>query len=236
MKGGTSSIIEYFGDGVHSLSCTGMATVCNMGAETGATTSVFPYTEATGRYLDATGRSDLRQVVREWQHTLRADQGAEYDRIIEINLSKLEPFINGPSTPDLARPISEFEKELKQGQRSWPKTISAGLIGSCTSSSFEDISRAANLVQQALNVGLKPRAPLYQSPRIERTRTTLEQAGVLQVFEKAEATVLANACGPCCGSWNHKDMPNVYKPKALRSSVFDTGSGYRKLHRNFIQP
>lgn len=207
-----------------------------MGAETGATTSIFPHTEAMDRYLDATTRSDLREVVREWQHTLMADQGAEYDRIIEINLSELEPFINGPSTPDLARPISEFTKELKEGQRSWPKTISAGLIGSCTNSSFEDISRVADLAQQALDAGLRPRAPLYLSPGSERTRATLEQARVLEVFEKADATVLANACGPCCGSWDRQDTPKVRGPRTLLSSFIDIGPGYRKLHCNLVQP
>lgn len=181
-----------------------------------------------GRYLDATSRSDLGEVVREWQHTLMADQGAEYDHIIEINLSELEPFINGPSTPDLARPISEFAKELKEGQRSWPKTVSAGLIGSCTNSSFEDISRAANLAQQALDAGLRPRAPLYLSPGSERTRATLEQARVLEVFEKAEATVLANACGPCCGSWSRQDMPKVCRARTLHNSLLTLVSRVQK--------
>lgn len=207
VKGATGSIIEYFGDGVNSLSCTGMATICNMGAETGATTSIFPYTEAMAAYLDATSRSYLRKEASRWRHNFSADPGAEYDRVITINLSELEPFINGPSTPDLATPASAFKEGVAKG--SWPKQVGAGLIGSCTNSSFEDMSRAAALAKQAIDAGLKPQAPLYLSPGSEQIRSTLESSGVVSVFEEAGATLLANACGPCCGSWNRQDVEKV---------------------------
>ena len=210
VRGATGSIIEYFGSGVDSLSCTGMATICNMGAETGATTSLFPYTESMGDYLNATSRSYLREAASGYRHNLSADVGAEYDRVVNINLSEIEPFINGPSTPDLATPMSKFKHEV--AKNAWPKEVSGGLIGSCTNSSFEDMNRAANLTKQALDAGLKPVAPLMLSPGSEQTRATLEEAGILKVFEDAGATVLANACGPCCGSWNREDVTKASKP------------------------
>lgn len=181
-----------------------MSTIANMGAETGATTSIFPYTEQMGRYLDATSRSTIRAAAEAFTHNLQADPDAEYDQVININLSDLEPFINGPSTPDLMTPLSRFKSEVEQN--GWPKEVSAGLIGSCTNSSFEDMTRAANLAKQALDAGVKPQAPLIISPGSESTRATLEEAGVLDVFEEANATMLANACGPCCGSWDRTDM------------------------------
>lgn len=207
MKGATGSVIEYFGEGVNSLSCTGMSTIANMGAETGATTSIFPYTEQMGRYLDATSRSNIRAAAEAFAHNLQADPEAEYDHVININLSDIEPFINGPSTPDLATPLSKFKSEVEE--HGWPNQISAGLIGSCTNSSFEDMTRAANLAKQALAMGLKPQAPLIISPGSESTRATLEEAGVLDVFKEADATMLANACGPCCGSWDRTDVEKV---------------------------
>ncbi|KAF2165859.1 hypothetical protein M409DRAFT_66843 [Zasmidium cellare ATCC 36951] len=204
VKGGTGSIVEYFGPGVDSLSCTGMATICNMGAETGATTSIFPYTQTMGRYLQATSRSWIEEGLRPWQHNLRADEGAEYDQVLEIDLSSLEPHINGPSTPDLATPLSSFKEEReKSGQ---PNELSAGLVGSCTNSSFGDLSRASSLLQQAIDAGLKPRAPLMLSPGSENTKRTLGDAGILDVFENAGTTLLANACGPCCGSWDRTSV------------------------------
>ncbi|KAH7394648.1 hypothetical protein BKA66DRAFT_567009 [Pyrenochaeta sp. MPI-SDFR-AT-0127] len=183
-----------------------VSTICNMGAETGATTSMFPYTDAMGKYLDATGRSDIRKASSSWQNLLSADQGAEYDQIINIDLSTLEPYINGPSTPDFATPLTRFKDVVTESN--WDKQISAGLIGSCTNSSFEDISRTADLAKQAMEAGLKPQAPLYLSPGSEATYATLEQARVLEVFSQAGTTLLANACGPCCGSWNRQDVPN----------------------------
>lgn len=193
-----------------------MATVTNMGAETGATTSLFPYTEAMGAYLNATARSYIREAASAYRHNLSADPGAEYDRVININLSEIEPYINGPSTPDRATPMSKFKHEV--AKNAWPAEVSAGLIGSCTNSSFEDMNRAANLTKQALDAGLKPASPLLLSPGSEQTRATLEEAGILKVFEEAGATVLANACGPCCGSWNREGIEKASKPVFSRDS------------------
>jgi aconitate hydratase len=193
-----------------------------MGAETGATTSMFPYTDAMGAYLTATGRADIARSASAWRHTLEADRGAEYDRIIKIDLSTLEPSINGPATPDHAIPLSRFKEDIAQG--GWQKKVSAGLIGSCTNSSFEDISRVANLAKQALEAGLQPQAPLYLSPGSEATRATLEKAGVLDVFEQAGTTLLANACGPCCGSWNRQDIPKVSEEERRQRAVVTTNA------------
>ncbi|KAK2597498.1 hypothetical protein N8I77_012280 [Diaporthe amygdali] len=237
VKGATGFIIEYFGDGVNSLSCTGMSTIANMGAETGATTSIFPYTEQMGRYLDSTSRSNIRASAEAFAHNLKADADAEYDHVININLSEVEPFINGPSTPDLATPSSKFKSEIDK--HGWPKQVSAGLIGSCTNSSFEDMTRAANLAKQALAAGLNLQAPLFISPGSESTRATLEEAGVLDVFEDADATMLANACGPCCGSWDRTDMKKVgtNAPSAvaysLTSSKGTPNSIVTSFNRNF---
>lgn len=206
VKGGTGSIVEYFGSGTKGLSATGMATICNMGAETGATTSIFPYSPQMAAYLRANNRPDMAQAVETVSHELRADHGAEYDRVIEIDLSTLEPQINGPFTPDLATPLSKFHSAVKEN--AWPK-LTAGLIGSCTNSSFEDMTRAASVAQQALDAGLKPKVPLLVSPGSLQTRRTLENAGIVDVLEKVGATMLTNACGPCCGSWDRTDMPKV---------------------------
>lgn len=206
VKGGTGSIVEYFGPGTKGLSATGMATICNMGAETGATTSIFPYSPQMAAYLRANNRPDMAQAVETVSHELRADHGAEYDRVIEIDLSTLEPQINGPFTPDLATPLSKFHSAVKEN--AWPK-LTAGLIGSCTNSSFEDMTRAASVAQQALDAGLKPKVPLLVSPGSLQTRRTLENAGIVDVLEKVGATMLTNACGPCCGSWDRTDMPKV---------------------------
>lgn len=172
-----------------------------------------------GAYLDATGRSDIHKATSSWRHMLRADRGAEYDRVINIDLSTLEPLINGPSTPDVATPLSQFKEKVAEG--SWIDEVSAGLIGSCTNSSFEDISRVANLAKQALDAGLKPKAPLYLSPGSESTRATLEASGALDVFEQADATLLTNACGPCCGSWERQDMPKVSSNNSLHRAAIE---------------
>lgn len=166
-----------------------------------------------GAYLDATGRSDIQEATSPWRHMLQADQNAEYDRVINIDLSTLEPLINGPFTPDFATPLSHFKDKAAEG--AWKDEVSAGLIGSCTNSSFEDISRVAELAKQALDAGLKPKAPLYLSPGSESTRATLEASGALGVFEQADATLLTNACGPCCGSWDRQDMPKVSSGQCL---------------------
>ena len=215
VKGGTGSIIEYFGPGTKSLSTTGMATVCNMGAETGATTSIFPYAPQMLDYLRSTHRHEMASAVSQIAPELQADEGAEYDRVIEIDLSTLEPRINGPFTPDFSTSLSKFSDAVEENR--WPKELTAGLIGSCTNSSFEDMSRAASLGQQALDAGLKPKMPLLISPGSLQTRDTLEEAGILSVFKKLGATMLPNACGPCCGSWDRVDMPKVrqFTPLAL---------------------
>ncbi|KAL4887625.1 hypothetical protein BJY04DRAFT_225540 [Aspergillus karnatakaensis] len=214
VKGGTGSIIEYFGPGTQTLSATGMATVCNMGAETGATTSIFPYAPSMAEYLRANHRPDMAAAVEGVQHELRADEGAEYDQVIDIDLSTLEPHINGPFTPDLATPVSKFRSAVEENK--WP-ALTAGLIGSCTNSSFHDLSRAASLAQQALDAGIRPAMPLLLSPGSLQTRDTLEKAEILQVFEKAGATMLPNACGPCCGSWDRADMPKGTKNSIITS-------------------
>lgn len=157
------------------------------------------------QYLEATHRPELAQALQVAQHELRADPDAEYDQVIEINLSELEPLVNGPYTPDLSTPISKFGSEAKAKQ--WPSTLTAGLIGSCTNSSFEDLSRAASLARQALNAGLKPKMPLFLSPGSEQTNQTLRREGILDVFDTLNSTILSNACGPCCGSWDRTDMP-----------------------------
>lgn len=207
VRGGTGYIVEYFGEGVESLSCTGMATICNMGAEIGATTSTFPYQEAHKRYLIETGRAPIAQAAdianKEYQF-LRADENAEYDKVIEINLSELEPHVNGPFTPDLSTPISLFG--ITAEKEGWPATVSAGLIGSCTNSSYEDMTRAVSLIKQAEAAGLKPKIPFYVTPGSEQVRATIERDNLIETFENNGAIVLANACGPCIGQWDRSDL------------------------------
>ncbi|KAG5656804.1 hypothetical protein KAF25_010357 [Fusarium avenaceum] len=204
VKGGTGNIIEYFGPGAETISATGMSSITNMGAETGATTSIFPYSDSMTAYLRATSRPELADALQIAKHELRADAGAEYDHVIEIDLSTLEPRINGPFTPDLSTPISRLDQAVKDNQ--WPEKLTAGLIGSCTNSSFEDLSRAASLARQALDAGLKPKMPLLLSPGSEQTNQTLKREGVMDVFERLESKILSNACGPCCGSWDRTEM------------------------------
>ncbi|KAI0474539.1 putative aconitase [Xylaria cf. heliscus] len=215
VKGGTGSIIEFFGPGAATLSATGMCTVTNMGAETGATTSIFPPSPAMSAYLNATNRPDMAQALSYASHALCADQGVEYDRIINIDLSSLEPRINGPFTPDISTPISKFKQASEENK--WPEKLTAGLIGSCTNSSFEDMSRAASLAKQAIDAGLKPKMPLLISPGSEQTRETLKANGILNVFDDMGATMLTNACGPCCGSWDRQDQQKG-KPNSIITS------------------
>ncbi|HRW40647.1 MAG TPA: aconitate hydratase, partial [Microthrixaceae bacterium] len=205
VKGGTGAIVEYFGPGARSLSCTGKATICNMGAEIGATTSLFAYDDAMSRYLKATGREQIAAAADGVAPHLRPDDevlanpGGFYDEVIEIDLSTLEPHINGPHTPDLARPVGALGAEATE--KGWPLEISAALVGSCTNSSYEDISRAASILRHAADNGLKVKAPLMITPGSEQVRATIARDGLLEVFEAAGATVLANACGPCIGQW-----------------------------------
>ncbi|KAJ9656090.1 aconitate hydratase [Coniosporium apollinis] len=209
VKGGTGFIIEYFGSGVETLSCTGMATICNMGAEVGATTSIFPsssrhipYLEATHRTLIAAAAGTIASAP-EARNLLRADCHAEYDQVITIDLSELEPHINGPFTPDLSTPLSKFSDMVEVN--SWPKTFGAGLIGSCTNSSYQDMTRAEDLVKQASAAGLRPKADFFISPGSEQIRATLERDSTLNTLSSAGGTVLANACGPCIGQWKRTD-------------------------------
>ncbi|KAH7215475.1 putative aconitase [Fusarium oxysporum] len=204
VKGGTGNIIEYFGPGAETISATGMASITNMGAETGATTSIFPYSEAMSSYLRSTRRPELAEALQVAKHELQADEGAKYDHVIEIDLSTLEPRINGPFTPDLSTPISKLGHAVRENE--WPQKLTAGLIGSCTNSSFEDLSRAASLARQALDAGLKPKMPLLLSPGSEQTNQTLKREGVTEVFERLGSKILSNACGPCCGSWDRTEM------------------------------
>jgi homoaconitase len=206
VRGGTGYIIEYFGPGVQTLSATGMGTICNMGAEVGATTSLFPMTPSTTAYLNATNRAFVAQAateVNQKHNFLRADENAKYDEVITINLSELEPHINGPFTPDLSTPLSKFKDVVMEN--GWPEKLSAGLIGSCTNSSYQDMMRAEHLVKQAEAAGLKPKVGFFVTPGSEQIRATLERDETLDVFEKAGGTVLANACGPCIGQWKRTD-------------------------------
>lgn len=206
VKGGTGAIIEYFGEGAKSLSCTGKGTICNMGAEVGATTSTFGYDESMERYLRSTDRNDVADAANAVKDYLTADpevyQNPElyFDQIIEINLSDLEPHLNGPFTPDLATPISKMKEEAIKNN--WPLDIEVGLIGSCTNSSYEDISRAASLAKQVADKNLKTKAEFMITPGSEQVRYTVERDGFIKTFDKIGATVFANACGPCIGMWD----------------------------------
>ena len=210
VKGGTGAIVEYFGEGAKTISCTGKATICNMGAEIGATCSVFAYDESMDTYLRATERSHLADLAQPISQHLQPDPEVMakpknyYDQVIEINLSKLEPLINGPHTPDRARSLKELGKEAKK--EGWPTNISAALVGSCTNSSYEDITRAASILKDATDKGLKVKTPLLVTPGSERIRATITRDNLLQIFEDAGATVLANACGPCIGQWQRDDI------------------------------
>ncbi|KAJ3815057.1 aconitate hydratase [Lentinula lateritia] len=205
VRGGTGRIIEYFGPGVHSQSCTGLATIANMGAEVGATTSTFPYTGNMRGYLHATGRGPVAQAADEaaGKGFLSADDGAEYDEVIEINLSDLEPTINGPFTPDFATPLSKFGTFVKE--QGWKDELSAGLIGSCTNSSYEDMTRVADLARQAKAAGLTTKVPFLCTPGSEQIRATMERDNVTSTLQDVGAVVLANACGPCIGQWKRED-------------------------------
>ena len=206
VKGGTGAIVEYFGPGAESLSCTGKATICNMGAEIGATTSLFGYDQAMSRYLKSTGREAVADAADKVAIHLRADDevmanpSAFYDEVIEIDLSTLAPHINGPHTPDLAREVGDLGAEAKAN--GWPSSISAALIGSCTNSSYEDITRAASIAREAASKGLTVKSKLLITPGSEQVRATIERDGLLADFEALGATVLANACGPCIGQWD----------------------------------
>lgn len=181
-----------------------MGTICNMGAEIGATTSLFPFNERMAEYLSATKRQNIAQYAKRFAHNLREDEGASYDQLIEINLSELEPHINGPYTPDLATPLSKFAEKAKA--EGWPDELKVGLIGSCTNSSYEDMSRSASIAQEALDHGLNFASRYTVTPGSEQVRATIERDGQLGTFQKAGGIVLANACGPCIGQWDRQDV------------------------------
>ena len=213
VKGGTGAIVEYFGPGANNLSCTGKGTICNMGAEIGATTSIFGYDENMANYLKATGRSEVVELADNYRDYLQADKEvysdpeSYFDQVIEINLSDLEPHLNGPFTPDRATPISQMAKVAKDND--WPTNIEVSLIGSCTNSSYEDISRSASIAKQAIDKNLSVKSDFTITPGSEQVRYTVNRDGYLSIFEKIGGVVLANACGPCIGQWNrHSDDPD----------------------------
>lgn len=213
VKGGTGAIVEYFGEGADSLSCTGKATICNMGAEIGATCSLFAYDEKMADYLKGTSRADIAALADAVKEHLRPDQevydnpAAFYDEVIEINLSELEPYVNGPFTPDLATPISQMAAAV--AANNWPDAVEVALIGSCTNSSYEDISRSAFIANDAMAKGLKAKSEFTITPGSELVRFTIQRDGMLDTFDKMGGKVLANACGPCIGQWaRHMDDPS----------------------------
>ncbi|RUP46840.1 aconitate hydratase [Jimgerdemannia flammicorona] len=215
VKGGTGAIVEYFGPGVDSISCTGMGTICNMGAEIGATTSLFPFNYRMADYLKATKRGDIASLAESFSHNLRADENAHYDQIIEIDLNTLEPHINGPFTPDLATPLSKFKDAVVTN--GWPADLKVGLIGSCTNSSYEDMARSASLAKQAAEHGIKAKSQFTITPGSEQIRATIERDGQMDILTKAGGVVLANACGPCIGQWDRKDVNKGEKNSIITS-------------------
>uniref|UniRef100_A0A8C5QKZ7 Aconitate hydratase, mitochondrial n=1 Tax=Leptobrachium leishanense TaxID=445787 RepID=A0A8C5QKZ7_9ANUR len=215
VKGGTGAIVEYYGPGVDSISCTGMATICNMGAEIGATTSVFPFNHRMKKYLDKTGRAEIASLSEEFRNNLIPDEGCEYDQTIEINLDELKPHINGPFTPDLATPVSEVGSLAEQ--KGWPLDIRVGLIGSCTNSSYEDMGRSAAVAKQALSHGLKCKSQFTITPGSEQIRATIERDGYAAILRDVGGVVLANACGPCIGQWDRKDIKKGEKNTIVTS-------------------
>ena len=216
VKGGTGAIIEYFGEGVNSISCTGMGTICNMGAEIGATTSVFPFNERMAQFLKATKREEIGAFVSSFKDSLLApDKNTRYDETIEIDLSSLEPHVNGPFTPDLAHPISKLGSNAKKAD--YPMEIKVGLIGSCTNSSYEDMNRSVSIAKQAISKGLKSKSIFTVTPGSEQIRATIERDGQAQVLRQFGGIVLANACGPCIGQWDRKDVEKGSKNTIVSS-------------------
>ncbi|MGO3156079.1 MAG: aconitate hydratase [Mesonia sp.] len=221
VKGGTGAIVEYFGEGAKNLSCTGKGTICNMGAEVGATTSTFGYDDSMERFLRATNRDDVADAangVREYltgDDEVYANPEQYFDEVIEINLSELKPHLNGPFTPDLATPISEMNVKAKEND--WPINVDWGLIGSCTNSSYEDLTRAASIAKQAVDKKIKPKSDLGINPGSEQIRFTAQRDGLLQIFEDLDATIFTNACGPCIGQWDRSDRKGEEKNTIVHS-------------------
>jgi aconitate hydratase len=221
VKGGTGAIVEYFGEGATSMSCTGKGTICNMGAEIGATTSTFGYDESMRRYLSATGRQDVEDAADKVASYLTADPEVYadpekyFDQLIEINLSELEPHINGPFTPDRGTPVSKMKEEA--AANGWPIKVEWGLIGSCTNSSYEDMARAASIVNQAVEHGITPKAEFGINPGSEQIRYTIERDGIIATFEKMGTKVFTNACGPCIGQWDRAGADKQEKNTIVHS-------------------
>lgn len=221
VKGGTGAIVEYFGPGAESISCTGKGTICNMGAEIGATTSTFGYDDSMERYLRATGRAEVADAANEVREHLTADAKCYerpeqyFDEVIHINLSELEPHLNGPFSPDIATPISKMAEEAEKN--GWPTKVEYGLIGSCTNSSYEDISRSASIAQQATNKNLKTKSNITITPGSEQVRFTIERDGFINIFNELGASVFANACGPCIGQWAREGAEKKEKNTIVHS-------------------
>ena len=221
VKGGTGKIIEYFGDGTETISCTGKATITNMGAEVGATTSIFPYDKKMYEYLEATDRKDIADLADKIKDYLKADKEVHenpekyYDEVIEINLSELEPHIVGPYSPDLSREISDMPTAVKNNN--YDDNLKVGLIGSCTNSSYEDIEKAAHVAKQALNAGLRAKSEFYITPGSNQIKATMERDGYTKIFEDLGGKVLANACGPCIGQWQRSDISDGEKNTIITS-------------------
>jgi aconitate hydratase len=221
VKGGTGAILEYFGDGALNLSCTGKGTICNMGAEIGATTSTFGYDDAMERFLRATDRNDIADEANKIRPHLTGDPEVYanpeqyFDQVIEINLDELRPHLNGPFTPDLATPVGELGKKAKE--HDWPIKVEWGLIGSCTNSSYEDLTRAASIAKQAVDKKLKAKSDFGINPGSEQIRYTAERDGILKIFEDLDATIFTNACGPCIGQWDRSDMKGDEKNTIVHS-------------------
>ncbi len=221
VKGGTDKVVEYFGSGVSSISCTGKGTITNMGAELGATTSLFPYDSRMEDYLKITNRAGLAELANKARENLRADTDVEknptkyFDEIVEIDLDTLEPYVVGPHSPDVARPISKFAEEIRT--QNYPDKLSAALIGSCTNSSYEDIERSSYIAQQAVDHGLKMPQPFLVSPGSEQIHLTIQRDGQMKIFNEVGATVLANACGPCIGQWKRDDIKQGERNSIINS-------------------
>ncbi len=221
VKGGTGAIVEYFGEGAKNLSCTGKGTICNMGAEIGATTSTFGYDESMSRYLRATDRAEIADEADKIAEYLTADDEVYanpeqyFDQVIEINLDELVPHLNGPFTPDLATPVGQLGE--KAAKHDWPLKVDWGLIGSCTNSSYEDLTRAASIAEQAVKKNIKPKSDFGINPGSEQIRYTAERDGILKIFEDLDATIFTNACGPCIGQWDRSDMKGDEKNTIVHS-------------------
>jgi len=240
VSGGTNAIVEYIGPGARTISATGKATITNMGAELGATTSMFSFDDKMALYLRATGRAGLVAPAERSKHLLAPDPEVEknpekhYDRVVELDLSKLEPYVVGPHSPDRARPISKLAAEVKDASQGFPDKISSALIGSCTNSSYEDMSRAADVAQQATAHGLKTSVPFMVTPGSEQVRATIERDGQLKALQNIDATVLANACGPCIGQWRRAQQPEVNTIVTSYNRNFPARNDGQPTTMNFI--